>query len=83
MTPSDQQNFPAATITPYPDCPLVVRGDLAVTTPDGRQIDARPRTIALCRCGKSAIIPFCDGTHKAISFRVDNHPLRAPGAEPD
>nr|WP_245670109.1 CDGSH iron-sulfur domain-containing protein [Micromonospora mirobrigensis] len=61
-------------MTPYPDGPLVVRGDFALTTPDGRQIDARRRTVALCRCGKSTMIPFCDATHKAIGFRAGNPP---------
>jgi CDGSH-type Zn-finger protein len=26
--------------------------------------------VALCRCGKSAAKPFCDGTHKTIRFRA-------------
>ncbi|SCF26466.1 Zn-finger domain of CDGSH type-containing protein [Micromonospora purpureochromogenes] len=60
----------AATITPYEDGPLLVRGDFALVTPDGRSIDARRGTVALCRCGKSALKPFCDGTHKAINFRA-------------
>ncbi|MEU4366753.1 CDGSH iron-sulfur domain-containing protein [Micromonospora chersina] len=72
----------AATITPYPDGPLVVRGDFAVTTPDGRRIDVRRRTIALCRCGKSALTPFCDGTHKALGFRIDSDPAPADPAGP-
>jgi CDGSH-type Zn-finger protein len=25
-------------------------------------------TIALCRCGRSRIRPFCDGTHKQAGF---------------
>ncbi|MEU9828943.1 CDGSH iron-sulfur domain-containing protein [Micromonospora chersina] len=77
-----QPDRAAATITPYPDGPLVVRGDFAVTTPDGRQIDVRRRTIALCRCGKSAITPFCDGTHKALGFRVDSDPAPTDSAGP-
>ena len=77
MTRSGQSNPPAATITPYPDGPLVVRGDFAVTTPDGQHIEVRRRTIALCRCGKSAITPFCDGTHKALGFRIDSDPAQA------
>ncbi|MCA1656361.1 MAG: CDGSH iron-sulfur domain-containing protein, partial [Actinobacteria bacterium] len=55
---------PAATVTPYPDGPLLVRGDFSLTTPDGEEIDPGRGTVALCRCGKSAIKPFCDGTHK-------------------
>jgi len=27
------------------------------------------KTVALCRCGASAIKPYCDGTHKLIKFR--------------
>ncbi|RKN48612.1 CDGSH iron-sulfur domain-containing protein [Micromonospora endolithica] len=63
----------ATTITPYQDGPLLVRGDFALVTPDGQRIDARRGTVALCRCGKSAVKPFCDGTHKAIKFRAAPH----------
>jgi CDGSH-type Zn-finger protein len=60
----------STTITPYEDGPLIVRGDFELRTPDGRAIDPGRGTIALCRCGKSAIKPFCDGTHKAIQFKA-------------
>lgn len=59
-----------ATITPYRDGPYIVRGDFAVIGQDGVPIDARRKTIALCRCGKSQLRPFCDGTHKLIDFRA-------------
>jgi CDGSH-type Zn-finger protein len=61
---------PAATVTPYEDGPLLLRGDFAILTPDGERIEPGRATVALCRCGKSAIKPFCDGTHKAIGFRA-------------
>lgn len=60
------------TITPYPDGPLLVRGEIELRTPDGELIRPRRRTVALCRCGISAIKPFCDGTHKAAGFHTDD-----------
>lgn len=62
---------PRATITPYPDGPLLVRGDVELIDEHGRPIERHRRTIALCRCGVSAIKPWCDGTHKAIGFTTD------------
>lgn len=59
------------TITAYPDGPLLVRGDVDLRTADGEAIPRARRTVALCRCGLSAIKPFCDGTHKAAGFRTD------------
>ncbi|MFG2049874.1 CDGSH iron-sulfur domain-containing protein [Micromonospora sp. NPDC048935] len=70
MRTDDASESAAATITPYEDGPLLVRGDFALVTPDGEHIDTRRGTVALCRCGKSALKPFCDGTHKAINFRA-------------
>jgi CDGSH-type Zn-finger protein len=61
---SDVRADEPATITPYPDGPLIVRGHFQLTTPDGAVIDPHRRTVALCRCGRSAIKPFCDGSHK-------------------
>lgn len=61
---------PTATITAYEDGPLLVRGAFTLLTPDGERIEPGRRTVALCRCGRSAIKPFCDGTHKAVGFRA-------------
>lgn len=59
------------TITAYPDGPLIVRGDVVVRTPDGEEIRSRRRVLALCRCGVSAIKPWCDGTHRIIGFTTE------------
>ena len=61
---------PGATITPYRDGPLIVRGDFRLTDQDGNEIDPGRDTVALCRCGKSGIKPFCDGTHKLVRFKA-------------
>ena len=54
---------PAATVTVYPDGPLVVRGDFQVRGVDGAPVETG-RIVALCRCGRSALKPLCDGSHK-------------------
>ncbi|MGP3534705.1 CDGSH iron-sulfur domain-containing protein [Microbacterium sp. RD1] len=64
-------NGPPVTITAYADGPLLVRGDVELLDADGAPIPRRRRTVALCRCGLSAIKPFCDGTHKPAGFRTE------------
>ena len=59
-----------ATITPYRDGPLLVRGPVRLQDQDGNEIALDRTPIALCRCGKSRIRPFCDGSHKIVRFRA-------------
>ena len=75
---SDRSN--PVTITPYPDGPYLVRGDFTVLDQDGSEVPMERRTIALCRCGKSRIRPFCDGTHKLIGFKAPSAKEPWPGA---
>ena len=65
-----------ATITPYRDGPLIGRGDFRLLDQDGGEIDPGRETIALCRCGKSGIKPFCDGSHKRSGFSAPSAPSR-------
>jgi CDGSH-type Zn-finger protein len=65
-----------ATITPYRDGPLIVRGDFRLLDQDGAEIDPGRKTVALCRCGKSGIKPFCDGSHKRSGFSAPSAPSR-------
>ncbi|MEO6713029.1 MAG: CDGSH iron-sulfur domain-containing protein [Mycobacteriales bacterium] len=57
-------------ITLYRDGPLIVRGNCRIVDADGSQIDPGRATVALCRCGRSALKPFCDGSHVATGFRA-------------
>ena len=59
-----------ATITPYRDGPLLVRGPFRMLDQDGHEIEVDRDTVALCRCGKSRLRPFCDGSHKVVRFRA-------------
>ena len=75
--PDEPEPQPAgATITPYRDGPLIVRGDFRLVDQDGTEIDPGRDTIALCHCGKSGIKPFCDGTHKRSGFSAPSAPSR-------
>ena len=66
------------TITPYPDGPYLVRGPVRLLDSDGVEIPVRRRVVALCRCGRSRIRPFCDGTHKLIGFRAEGGSREKP-----
>ena len=74
--PENDDPGAGATITPYRDGPLIVRGDFRLIDQDGGEIDPGRKTIALCRCGKSGIKPFCDGTHKRAGFHAGSAPSR-------
>jgi CDGSH-type Zn-finger protein len=73
----------AALITPYQDGPLIVRGSFQIQAPDGTPIPTGRRTVALCRCGRSALKPFCDGSHARTGFRAAGGSERAPSAAAD
>ena len=48
--------------------PLLLHGNLRILGADGAEL-AHLERVALCRCGQSGNKPFCDGTHKRVSFR--------------
>lgn len=61
-----------------PGGPVLVRGSARVQSDDGTWHDTHRPVSAVCRCGASALLPWCDGTHKALSRRGTN-PLGQPG----
>jgi CDGSH-type Zn-finger protein len=62
----------AARITPYRNGPYLVRGPFVIVDQDGNEIEVSRPIVALCRCGRSQVRPFCDGTHKATGFRCSS-----------
>ena len=66
------------TITAYKDGPYLLRGPFKLRDQQGQEIPAPRRVVALCRCGKSQIRPFCDGTHQLIDFRAPSGVEREP-----
>jgi CDGSH-type Zn-finger protein len=69
-------------ITPYRDGPLLVRGPFRLQDQEGNEIATERATIALCRCGKSRMRPFCDGSHKVVRFRAPRGPEDGREAAP-
>jgi len=59
---------PKNTIRVEPDGPLYVHGRVRVDGADGQPVVSDTR-VALCRCGQSALKPFCDGSHKKAGFK--------------
>ena len=55
--PSEEPASPTR-IRPLKDGPLLVRGDLLLRTRKG---ELRETRTALCACGRSQNVPFCDG----------------------
>ncbi|HWI21944.1 MAG TPA: CDGSH iron-sulfur domain-containing protein [Baekduia sp.] len=61
-------------ITPYRNGPYLVRGAISLVDQNGAEIPVNRKVIALCRCGRSRMRPFCDGTHKAFGFEAESGP---------
>jgi len=53
-----------------PDGPIEVSGNFSIRAGSGRKAWSG-RKAYLCRCGKSANKPFCDGTHNEAGFKAD------------
>lgn len=54
-------------LNPIANGPLRIDGFFELVTADGTRFICGDRTW-LCRCGRSASKPFCDGTHKKTGF---------------
>ena len=66
-SPSEVADVPT-TMVPWPNGPLLVRGEIEVRDRHGDVFTASPRA-AICRCGASSNQPFCDLSHREAGFR--------------
>jgi CDGSH-type Zn-finger protein len=80
MNQNQQESRGNGSIVLCPDGPILVRGDFDIVASSGEPVPRQRRTVALCRCGASAIKPYCDGTHKMIRFRTD-YPSAPEGSD--
>jgi CDGSH-type Zn-finger protein len=63
-------------ITALDNGPYLVKGPVLLLDAEGNEFRAERATVALCRCGRSANKPFCDGTHAKIGFRAAERAAR-------
>lgn len=52
-------------VTDCPGGPLLVRGADEVVGPGGEVATTERAVVALCRCGRSERLPWCDASHRA------------------
>lgn len=57
-------------MTPLPNAPLKVEGNLEIIAASGRRIATGDKQF-LCRCGHSQNKPFCDGSHAKAGWTSD------------
>lgn len=56
------------TVRILPNGPYLIRGKVGIFGSDGALLREDTR-VALCRCGRSLHMPFCDNSHRATGFR--------------
>lgn len=58
--------YPVETVrvTECPGGPALIRGASRVVDADGESHPVRRPVVAVCRCGYSGRLPWCDGIHK-------------------
>lgn len=63
-------------ITTSADGPYLVLGPITIVDADHAPVAVPAEgTVALCRCGRSDMKPFCDGSHVAAGFDGTLAPL--------
>jgi len=75
---TEARRIDEATVVPYRDGPLIIRGAFRVLDQEGEPIGTPRATVALWRCGRSRARPFCDGSHRLTGFRASD---RAEGPD--
>ncbi len=59
---------PEVTIKVRANGPLKVTGPVRLVDHEGRALEVDGDDLVLCRCGRSADKPFCDGSHRGAGF---------------
>ena len=63
-------HFEHADVVICPGGPMLLRGEHTVQDAEGEVHHVAGPLAAVCRCGKSASAPWCDGTHKLLPKKL-------------
>jgi CDGSH-type Zn-finger protein len=63
---TDRREHEHADVVVCPGGPMLVRGARTVQDAEGNVHQADRPVVALCRCLKSSILPWCDATHQLL-----------------
>lgn len=63
---SEAREFAHPDVVVCPGGPLLLRGEHQVQDAQGVVHHTTRPVSAMCRCGRSADLPWCDGTHKVL-----------------
>jgi CDGSH-type Zn-finger protein/uncharacterized Fe-S cluster protein YjdI len=66
--PRDGARDQPTKVVPAEDASLQLRGHIRICDEEGRLLAEAGKAV-LCRCGRSANKPFCDGSHEEAGFR--------------
>lgn len=55
--------MPETTIQVLDKGPFLITGDVKIIDAEGNRFESKEQT-ALCRCGQSKKMPYCDGMHQ-------------------
>lgn len=58
----------------------LMAADVPLINAEGQTVET-PRVFSICRCGKSKMKPFCDGSHSATGFSGERVPVDQKTAE--
>ncbi len=67
-TEETKEEEPVTKIQIMKDGPVLISGNFSIKDINGNKL-SHANNVALCRCGKSSSLPFCDGTHHRIGFK--------------
>jgi CDGSH-type Zn-finger protein len=53
--------------------PIIISANEIAEVKENNSIKLEKNIIAICRCGKSENLPYCDGHHRSCDFKAQHY----------